>query len=405
MTPFRIETRMRRSVLALAMVACLTSAAAAQEATPNARVLVAPLSPEIGTATLDGKVRGEETLTVLFDAAPGQDVAVTVESNHRQAQLDVFAPDGTSLHDGTRGGLSWTGKAAAEGRFAARLMLSTAAARRGEAATLRVSVSVTGTPVAEPATAADDAAPPPDGDPAQAKAADAASDAPKTEEDLAREAVDPAKPRTGAERYWAVTGVPSRDMLPVYEQPGVETTIIGTLPPDAVGLKNLGCRMAGGARWCKVEVGANPRKEGWVAGRYLRAVSSRERSPDAAAGGRRLRTITGIVACTPAKAEAAGQCETRIQKAAPGLAMVYVTLPDGVVRVLNFRGGDIFVLNPDVTIKWKAKGKDYVVTLTSAAGTETLAIPKLVIDGGARPAVEPAAPVAGEAEASAAPGG
>jgi hypothetical protein len=379
------ESWMRTLALLIAAL-LVVSPAFAEEAAGN-RVVVATPAPDATSATHGDKVRGEETLTVLFDALAGQDLAVSVESNHRQTLVDVFAPDGTRLHDGSGGALSFTGKAEADGRFAARVMLATSAAKRGEAATFRISVAVTGAAttgeVATDATAG--------GEPTAAEAAaeDAAAspDAEKTPEQLAREAVDPARPTTGAERYWAVTGVPSRDHLPVYEEPGVEATIIGTLPPDAAGLKNLGCRMAAGTRWCRVEVGANPKKEGWVAGRYLRAVSSRERDGAATAGARRLRTITGIIACTPAGAEKAGQCETRVQKAAPGYAMVYVTLPDGAVRVLNFRDGNVFVLNPDITMSWKPKGTDYVVTINEV---ETLVIPKLVIDGGVKRAAEPA---------------
>ena len=85
-----------------------------------------------------------------------------------------------------------------------------------------------------------------------------------------------------------VTGVASSDVLHVRDVPSADSRSIGTIPPTAHGLRNLGClrkqlslddwmRMTSAQRadanilWCRVEYkGA----AGWVAGRFLKRDST-----------------------------------------------------------------------------------------------------------------------------------
>lgn len=80
-----------------------------------------------------------------------------------------------------------------------------------------------------------------------------------------------------------VVGVAKDDVLNLRQEPSAAAMIIGRIPPDATGLRNLGCR--GGQslaewqaaseaeraaavfrRWCRVEYRGTT---GWVAGRFL----------------------------------------------------------------------------------------------------------------------------------------
>lgn len=84
--------------------------------------------------------------------------------------------------------------------------------------------------------------------------------------------------------YWAVTGVRSNDVLHLRDVPSAEAKSLADIPPNARGLKNLGCRrdqasleqwmrMSKAQRevpptpWCRVDYQG---KQGWVAARYLR---------------------------------------------------------------------------------------------------------------------------------------
>lgn len=84
--------------------------------------------------------------------------------------------------------------------------------------------------------------------------------------------------------FWAVTGVRSDDVLHLRDVPSAESKSLADIPPNAHGLKNLGCRrdqpslydwmrMSKAQRevpptqWCRVDYQG---KQGWVAARYLR---------------------------------------------------------------------------------------------------------------------------------------
>ncbi|MBX9591549.1 MAG: SH3 domain-containing protein [Hyphomonadaceae bacterium] len=94
---------------------------------------------------------------------------------------------------------------------------------------------------------------------------------------LASKADDPPK-------SWAVTGVPANDVLHMRDVPSADSQSLARIPPNARGLKHLGCRrnqppmelwarMSETARrealtqWCRVEYGG---LQGWVAGRFLK---------------------------------------------------------------------------------------------------------------------------------------
>ena len=84
--------------------------------------------------------------------------------------------------------------------------------------------------------------------------------------------------------FWAVTGVRSNDVLHLRDVPSAESKSLAGIPPNAHGLKNLGCRHSeppleqwvrmskaqrelAATQWCRVEYQG---KQGWVAGRYLK---------------------------------------------------------------------------------------------------------------------------------------
>lgn len=84
--------------------------------------------------------------------------------------------------------------------------------------------------------------------------------------------------------YWAVTGVAANDVLNLRDVPSADSRSLARIPPNAHGLKHLGCRRNQPAlelwarmnaaqrrealtQWCRVEYHG---VEGWVAGRFLK---------------------------------------------------------------------------------------------------------------------------------------
>jgi hypothetical protein len=84
--------------------------------------------------------------------------------------------------------------------------------------------------------------------------------------------------------FWAVTGVAAGDVLHLRDVPSADSRSLARIPPNARGLKHLGCRRnqppleawmrmsklqrrEAQTEWCRVEYKG---KQGWVAGRYLK---------------------------------------------------------------------------------------------------------------------------------------
>ncbi|GLI93783.1 SH3 domain-containing protein [Methylocystis echinoides] len=74
---------------------------------------------------------------------------------------------------------------------------------------------------------------------------------------------------SGGPDYWAVAGVGAGDTLSLRKSAGPRAGKIAELPNGTV-LRNLGCRLASGGRWCRVETTGASVRRGWVNGRYLR---------------------------------------------------------------------------------------------------------------------------------------
>lgn len=79
---------------------------------------------------------------------------------------------------------------------------------------------------------------------------------------------DYADGMAGGPDFWAVIGVPEKDVLNVRSGPSARDALRGALANDDV-VRNLGCRMEQGSRWCRIKTLGDQPFEGWVNGRYL----------------------------------------------------------------------------------------------------------------------------------------
>jgi hypothetical protein len=74
---------------------------------------------------------------------------------------------------------------------------------------------------------------------------------------------------SGGPDYWEVTGVGAGDTLSVRKEASPRAAKTAQFPNGTV-LRNLGCKIARGQRWCRVEQPSASSLHGWVNGRYLR---------------------------------------------------------------------------------------------------------------------------------------
>lgn len=73
----------------------------------------------------------------------------------------------------------------------------------------------------------------------------------------------------GGPDFWMVRGLPPGDRLNVRRDPSAKSPALATLQEREI-VRNLGCRMVGGVRWCRIRSTVGMDVTGWVAGRFLR---------------------------------------------------------------------------------------------------------------------------------------
>ncbi|MCX7669883.1 MAG: SH3 domain-containing protein, partial [Anaerolineae bacterium] len=170
----------------------------------------------------------------IVNALRGQTISIRFAPSRSSAFFNLLAPDGDALFVGQAQGNPgrFTARLGATGQYAIRVYLARPAARRGESASFRLTVSLTGgavAPLPEFPDGADD----------------------------------------GGPDFYAVTGLTPGDRLNLRRAPSAASPIITSYRNGKI-LRNLGCRRTAGQRWCNVENPQNRFERGWVNGRFLR---------------------------------------------------------------------------------------------------------------------------------------
>lgn len=74
---------------------------------------------------------------------------------------------------------------------------------------------------------------------------------------------------SGGPDYWAVRGLAANERLGVRLEPKSGASVLATLRNGEI-IRNLGCRMVGSTRWCRIRSTTGMDVTGWVTARYLR---------------------------------------------------------------------------------------------------------------------------------------
>ena len=111
--------------------------------------------------TVEGSITGYDSVDYLVGARAGQDMSVTLESDHSNSYFNVIPPDeeNVAVFVGSTSGSRYSGQLDLDGDWKIRVYLMRAAARREETASYSLTVGVTGTPDASKARAANDFGP------------------------------------------------------------------------------------------------------------------------------------------------------------------------------------------------------------------------------------------------------
>lgn len=280
-------------------------------------------APGTSGTTLQGQIRGYDSVDYVLNARGGQRMVVEMTTSNPSAYFNLMpSGDPQAIFVGSTSGLRYDGVLPSGGDWVVRVYLMRNAARRGEAADYRLSIRIGGAGAALTPDYADGNAGGPDwwrinvatlnirsgpstayGVVAKANAgaimrnlgcqglgtarwcrlqtadggvtgwaagrylvesgAPSASAPPPISQPPAPGG-DFADRNAGGPDWWEVTGVASNDTLKIRSGPSASAQIVATVQNGA-RLRNLGCQMNGATRWCQVER-PNGTKRGWAAG-------------------------------------------------------------------------------------------------------------------------------------------
>lgn len=238
MPPFRLPVL--TAVLLAVATACFTWTGPALAQDRTERISFA--SGATGTVLRD-RIVGVRGVNYVLGASAGQRMTVDMTSDNASAYFNILRRGSdTAIYNGSINGNSTTVTLPSGGDWVVQVYLMRNAARRGEEANYRLSISI--------------------------EARGAATQPPAGGGDAAASGPD----------WWAVTGVGADDALNVRQGPSVNDRVIARVANGTV-LRNGGCVGEGRARWCKVSA-ADDSFTGWASGRFLR-----ESGAPAAGGG------------------------------------------------------------------------------------------------------------------------
>lgn len=284
----------------------------------------APIELTNGGAVVEGRVVGGDMASYRFTAKAGDDVSIALTAPTPSANFNVLPlGDETAIFVGAVSGPEFQGTIPADGDYEIRVYLMGQAAQTGSANfTLDIALG-----------------------------ADA-------------DAADFADGRAGGPDFWAVAGLSVGGSLNVRSGPSASAAVVANLSNGAV-LRNLGCEGAGDARWCQVEIAEGANVNGWVSGRYL-VESGAPAVADATVEGTPYHA-TGELACTLAAFPDAITCPFGVIRVSENnLASIFITLPDGDERLIEFRDGQP-VQPSGMTMTAQQNGDVTVVNLDNGA--------------------------------------
>lgn len=187
--------------------------------------------PGRSARTVRDTISGYEGIDYIVRVRAGQRLAATLRTDNPSSYLNIKARGSSeALFNGSVDGNLGDVIVPSSGDYVVEVYLMRNAARRGEKAKFSMTVEVTG------------------GDPGNARP-------------------DFADGLAGGPDFWEVANVPPGDRLNVRSRPSSQAQIVTRLRNGTV-LRNLGCRMNGQTRWCRVER-RDGSAGGWAAGRFL----------------------------------------------------------------------------------------------------------------------------------------
>lgn len=330
---------LKQSALVLLCLALFSGFSAAQE--PVRKDVHFPSGKS--SVTLKGTIKGRQSVSYRLGAEAGQDLRIALRANGATS-FNLYepgrGPGEQALAIGETIDNRFDGKLSVSGVYTIDVFLVRAAARRNETSRYTLEISL----------------------------------APKTDTSAPVKA-DFADGLQGGPDFWRVTGT-GKTPLALRSAPSQGAKIVMRFDDGAV-LRNRGCRMAEGVRWCRVELPGDPSAAGWMPGDRLR--ESAPPPGDARVAGSSFHA-TGHVPCALAKGQPTAPCAFGVERQGLGKAHVTVFLPVGGQRVIRFDNGVPSGSDaPDgARLSFTHQGDLFLISINA----ERFEIPEAVINGG-----------------------
>ncbi|MDX5362215.1 MAG: SH3 domain-containing protein [Alphaproteobacteria bacterium] len=365
---------MKRILSLLAGAVLLGASATPALAQPDMRTEQVRFAPGSTAASISGRIAGRDFVVYKVGAEAGQRMQIRLTSDNLATYFNVYAPgsgpgdDALAIGDLTGPMMPdinvFDGVLPSSGTYSVSVYLYRSAARRGETSNYRLDISIEG------------------------------STGPVVRGDY-------ADGLQGGPDFWRVR---AGGGLNLRAAPSTGADVLMHLP-NGLELRNLGCRMAEGRRWCQVSPPASS-VTGWVAGDYLveasgenatqlpsmapagRAGGSAGGNLDRPVGGVRPEgsafTATGLTQCSLSRDAATQTCEFGVIREGNGNGTVIMFWPESGTRVIYFEDG-----RPVSFDRSQAdSGKDMSVTREDSdtsivfIGEERYVLPDAIIFGG-----------------------
>lgn len=132
---------LRLWLAALPLAAVLVGAADAAQ-----RVERLKFANGLETATINGRIKGDDGVSYIVDAHAGQTLSVAFQPENPACHFNVVEPgaEQKTLHDGTQGGNSFSGRLPITGDYLTQVYLMQDAAQRQEICDYSIKIEVTG---------------------------------------------------------------------------------------------------------------------------------------------------------------------------------------------------------------------------------------------------------------------
>ena len=324
----------------------------AQQAEPDMRTEQVRFAPGTSGTTIRDQVTGREIVAYTLGAEAGQRMQIRLNSDNTATYFNVYEPGSgpgdMALAAGSRVGPympdlnRFDGVLPSSGEYRISVFLFRAAARRGETSNYALDIVITGD---TGATVQNDFA---DG-------------------------------LQGGPDFWRVS---AGNGLNLREAPSTGARVVMNLP-NGLEVRNLGCRMAEGRRWCQVATLGDQGVEGWAAGDFLVEGSGEmmtqlpsmapvQQGPEDAVDPETGYNATGWVECYPAPSAERQMCDFGVVREGNGTGTVTVTLPGGPTYSIFYDGGmpvsfDRSEADGDLMFEAERRDDGYMVSIGPAS--------------------------------------